>query len=296
MFDGIIGNDNIKKELSNIVTLNKLSHSYLFIGTEGIGKKNIASEFAKMILCLNEKKYCNLCKSCIEFNSGNHPDFEIIVPDGTSIKIEQIRKMQQKIVESPIISEKKVYIIDDADLMTKEAQNCLLKTLEEPPEYVIIILIGSIENNFLSTIKSRCTIIKFKDISNENIKEYMQKKYNINDLSDNMLKIIGGSIGKAEKLKEKNQLYESVINIVENITRLDLIEFLKKSDEIYKNQEDKFDILENMNVCFFSKAKEDIRFLKCIDVIEETRKRLLANGNFNMCIDNMLFNLWEELH
>ena len=91
MFDGIIGNDNIKQELIKSIKLNKLSHSYLFIGTEGIGKKLIAKEFAKMILCINKNQYCDSCKSCIEFNSSNHPDFMILNEEGETIKVEQIR-------------------------------------------------------------------------------------------------------------------------------------------------------------------------------------------------------------
>ena len=187
MFDNILGNEKIKQELIQSVKLNKISHSYMFLGTSGIGKKQIAKEFAKMLLCLNNEKYCNKCKSCIEFDSGNNPDFQIIEPDELSIKIEQIRQMQRKIIESPIVSKKKVYIIDNADLMTIEAQNCLLKTLEEPPEFVTIILIGSKENNFLSTIKSRCTIIKFQNISNNDIKKYLEENYNIVNISENML-------------------------------------------------------------------------------------------------------------
>ena len=94
MFDKILGNDKIKSQLKQAVDLRKTSHSYLFLGTSGIGKKMIAKEFAKMILCESEEKYCNHCKSCIEFDSNNNPDFSFIEPDGTSIKIEQIRLMQ----------------------------------------------------------------------------------------------------------------------------------------------------------------------------------------------------------
>ena len=176
MFDKILGNEKIKLELINSIKTGKYSHSYLFLGISGIGKKMIAREFAKMILCEGEEKYCNKCKSCLEFDSNNNPDFTEIVPDGNNVKIEQIREMQRKIVEQPIISSKKVYIIDDADTMTREAQNCLLKTLEEPPEFANIILIGSNESSFLSTIKSRCTIIKFNPISDEQIKEYIKEK------------------------------------------------------------------------------------------------------------------------
>ena len=130
MFENIFGNNSIKNILKQSIDSNKVSHSYLMIGVSGIGKKMIATEFAKGILCLSEDKACNHCKSCIEFNSNNNPDFFCIEPEGNSIKIEQIRELQKKIQEKPIISEKKVYIIDQADLMTKEAQNCLLKTLE----------------------------------------------------------------------------------------------------------------------------------------------------------------------
>lgn len=295
MFEKIIGNNNIKNELIHTVELNKISHSYLFLGTAGIGKKEIAKEFAKMILCLNEKKYCNHCKSCIEFDSNNNPDFQMVEPDGNSIKIEQIRQMQRKIIEAPIISQNKVYIINDADLMTIEAQNCLLKTLEEPPEFVTIILIGSNENNFLSTIKSRCTIIKFQDIENSQIKDYLKSKYDIK-VSDNLLEIFDGSIGKAEKLKDKQELYNSIIEIIENIENLDIIDLFKRADVIYKSQEEKNSILDAINTILFKMGKENIKYLNCINIVEDTKIRLNANGNYNMCIDNMLLRIWEEMH
>ena len=296
MFDEIIGNDRIKNQLKQAVDLNKTSHSYLFLGISGIGKKMIAKEFAKMILCENDNKYCNQCKSCIEFDSNNNPDFSLIEPDGASIKIDQIRQIQKKIIEAPIISNNKVYIIDDADLMTTEAQNCLLKTLEEPPEFVTIILIGSKESSFLSTIKSRCTIIKFSPIENEQIIEYLNKKYEIKNISEEMLEIFGGSIGKAEGIKDKEELFSNIIEIVENIKILELPEALKKADIIYKSQEDRIDILEAINVILFKLSKQDIRYLKCIDIVEDTSKRLNANANYNMCIDNMIFRIWEEMH
>ena len=112
MFEQIIGNEKIQELLKNAIKNSKTSHSYLFIGTEGIGKKLIAQEFSKALLCLGDPKYCNTCKSCIEFDSQNNPDFNIIEPDGNSIKIEQIREIQRKVAEKPIISSKKIYIIN----------------------------------------------------------------------------------------------------------------------------------------------------------------------------------------
>ena len=113
-FEDIIGNSQIKDTLIKIIEKNSTVHSYMFVGIEGIGKKLFAIEFAKMLLCMGEKKPCNKCKSCIEMQGNNNPDFQIIEPDGNSIKIEQIRYMNSKIFEKPITSVKKVYIINDA--------------------------------------------------------------------------------------------------------------------------------------------------------------------------------------
>lgn len=127
LFHNIIGNNAVKQKLQKSLEQNKVSHSYLFIGKQGIGKKLMAEDFAKGIL--ESRSY------------DNNPDLLYIEPDGNSIKIEQIRQIQKEIQEKPIVSGKKVCIIDDADKMTKEAQNCLLKTLEEPPTYATIILV-----------------------------------------------------------------------------------------------------------------------------------------------------------
>ena len=167
MFSNIIGNEKIKKDLEMVIENGKISHSYLFVGNKGIGKFLFAKEFAKAILCTNDNysKPCDQCKSCLEFNNDNHPDFYYIgLKDESSIKIETIRKMQSKVQELPIVSKKKVYVIDDSEYMTKEAQNCLLKTIEEPPEFVTVILITSNENQILNTIKSRCLKIYFQNI------------------------------------------------------------------------------------------------------------------------------------
>ncbi len=296
MFENIIGNTNIKTVLEKSIKQNKLSHSYLFVGTQGIGKKMIATEFAKMILCLDDNKYCNHCKSCIEFDTNNNPDFVLISPDGNNIKIEQIRDIQKRIQEKPIISEKKVYIIDNADLMTTEAQNCLLKTLEEPPEFAVIILIGSNSNTFLPTIKSRCTIMNFNKISDEEMTKYLREKCDVKNIDQNMLYMYQGSIGKALELKEKQEEYKNIENIINNIYRYDLIDFINNAEILYKSKEEINDILDYINVILFNKAKDEYLYTNCIQIVENTKKRLKQNANYDMSIDNMLFNIWEEIN
>lgn len=296
MFEHIIGNEQIKNVLQESIKRNKTSHSYLFVGIEGIGKKIIAKEFAKKILCLEESKQESNCKSCIEFDSNNHPDFLLLEPEGNVIKIEQIRKLQKIIQEKPIISHKKVYIINDADKMTKEAQNCLLKTLEEPPEFSTIILIGTNENAFLSTIKSRCMILHFQKIEDQKIKQYLNNQLEETNITENMLKMFQGSIGKAIKLKDKQELYNKIENIIENINRKDLIDVINSAEIIYQSKEEIMEILEYMNVLLIEKAKVNAIWIKGISIVEETKKRLQQNANYDMCIDNLLFNMWEEIN
>ena len=282
MFSDIIGNDKLKKELIHSVEINKTSHSYLFIGTEGIGKKLIAEEFAKMLLAVKDTE--------------NSPDFYIIEPDGNSIKIEQIREFQKKVSEKPIISNKKVYIINDSDKMTVEAQNCLLKTLEEPPEFVTIILIGSNENSFLSTIKSRCMILHFEKISNEQIQKYLQDNHQTEINSKIMLEACQGIIGKALEIKDKQELYQNTEQVVNSLERKDKIDILNMSDFIYKSKDDKLEILNYMNVLFINLAKINSKYADCIAIVEETKRRLQSNANYDMCIDNLLLSLWENVN
>ncbi len=189
-----------------------------------------------------------------------------------------------------------MYIIDDSDKMTKEAQNALLKTLEEPPQYVVIIMIGSNENNYLTTIKSRCNIIKFQDIPDEEIKKHLKNKYGVSSIDESMLKAFGGSIGRAEVLREKEDLYKSIYTIISKMEELDIIDMLKEADIIYKSQDDKFDVLDYINVILFEKAKTKPKYINGIKIVENTKERLKANSNYNMCIDNMLFSLWEEMN
>lgn len=296
MFNNILGNDKIKELLIKSVKNNKTSHSYLFVGTDGIGKKMIAKEFAKMILCTDENKYCDKCKSCIEFDTNNNPDFKIIEPDGNSLKIEQIREFQSKVAEKPIISNRKVYIINDSDKMTIEAQNCLLKTLEEPPEFVTIILIGQNENSFLSTIKSRCMILHFEEISNQIIEEYLERNYQTKINSKIMIKAFQGSIGKAIQLKEKQEEYENIENIVYSFEKKDKIDILNMAEIIYKAKEEKDDILDYMNIIFLDLARKFNKYADCIKIVEDTKRRLQSNANYDMSIDNMLFKLWEQIN
>lgn len=295
MFENIIGNEKNKNILEKSIKSGKISHSYIFWGIEGIGKKLIAKQLAKSILCLETKESSCKCKSCIEFDTNNNPDFILIEPEQGKIKIEAIREMQKKVAEKPVISEKKVYIINNAETMTVEAQNCLLKTLEEPPEYVTIILITSNENNLLSTIKSRCTRIYFEPLPKEEIEKYINQNYQ-EPVSENIIKMAQGSISQVINYQEHQELYANIEKMLKEIHQKDLIETIKMAEEIYNSKEQIQYILEYMESLVLELGKKNIRYVKCVEIIEDTKKRIKANSNYDMCIDNMIFNIWGEIN
>jgi len=284
-FDKLIGNNKVKQTLTNMIQAKTVTHSYLFTGIEGIGKTLFAIEFAKIILQQEE--------------SDTTPDLVIIQPEENKIKIEQIRNMQSKILEKPIISSKKVYIIKDADTMTKEAQNCLLKTLEEPPQYIVIILIGKSEDSFLTTIKSRCAKIVFQPIPEEELKAFLEKEHGIKT-TPIFLEATGGSIQKALKIQENSETYNQINEIFTNIDSKNLLDVLNKIEGLYNNKEEISEILDYINLIFFKKAKEYVgtqeagRYARYMQEIENTKNNLKANCNYDMTIDNLLYNIWEK--
>lgn len=290
-FDNIVGNNKIKDFLNQSIDEKHVSHSYLFVGIDGIGKTLFAREFAKKILCLNGKG--DSCESCIKWDSNNHPDFLQIEPENNTIKIERIRNMQEEISVKPIASNKKVFLIVNSDCMTKEAQNCLLKTLEEPPEYATIILTTSNESKLLNTIKSRCMKIPFQKIEENELEEYAKNVLNLN-LSKEFIKICEGSIGKLLEIEEDKEIYTEVNSLLDNIERYNFTTLINKAEVLYKEREKIQEILEYINVYLYN--QKDMKKLNCIKYVEEVKKRLLANSNYDMCIDYLLMKLWEEIN
>ncbi len=295
----IKGNIKNRNDLEKIVQSKNVLHSYLFIGREGIGKKEIAKEFAKKILCIDSKKdECN-CKSCTCFISNNHPDMQIINKESETIKIAQIREFIKSVYEKPILSEKKIFIINDADKMTKEAQNSLLKTLEEPPEYIVIILIASNADMLLTTIKSRCTKIAFEKLTTNEIKEILaEKNIPVDNIPEKMYNLFDGSIEKAIKILENKEIYEKIEKLVNSlIEKTDKIDFLTKNKEIFIKEEI-YGILEylSVNLFYLGKTQKNTRYLNCVKHVQETINHLKSNSNFDMSIDYMLFEIWEEVN
>lgn len=296
MFNNIIGNTNNKNILQNSIKNDKISHSYIFSGPKGIGKMLFAKEFAKAILCDNiENKPCNHCKACIEFENANHPDIYIIDEQDETIKTETMKNLTKDILEKPLENKKKIYIINNSENMTREAQNTLLKTLEEPPQYIVIILITANTNLMLNTIKSRCINIIFNKLTNEELKKYFK-----DNITEEVLNFSEGSISKALKIKENEDTYKQINNEIKRIEQLNELEILKLKSIISTKKEDIEEILEYINLIFYNVIINNpttaIKYNNCIKIIEDTKKRLKRNGNYDMTIDNCLLSIWEEIN
>lgn len=296
MFDNIIGNTNNKNILKKAVESGKISHSYIFAGPEGIGKILFAKEFAKAILCENENlKPCNNCKYCIEFDNNNNPDVFIVDENEDSIKTELIKNLTKEVMEKPLNSKKKIYIINNSENMTREAQNALLKTLEEPPEYIVIILVTTNINLLLNTIKSRCIKIQFTSLTDDELKKYFN-----GNITETVLKFSSGSIGKALKAKGKEAIYKEIDEKITNLDRVNELELLKLKNSIFTNKEEVEEILEYINLILLnmtlSRPENAVKYSRCIEIVENTKYRLKRNGNYDMTIDNCLLSLWEEIN
>ena len=298
MFDKIIGNNENKKILENMVKKQNIPHSYIFSGISGIGKLLFAKEFAKAILCRDETiKPCNSCISCTSFENSNNPDCIIIDEQSESIKTEQIKELTKSVLEKPIESYKKIYIINNSENMTKEAQNSLLKTLEEPPEYIVILLITSNENMLLNTIKSRCMKLMFQPLSNNEIIEYFKR--NNEQIDEGMLDIFEGSIEKALEVKDKKEIYEKINNEFKNIEEKSEIQILSLKEELIQYKEEIYSLLDYINTIFYKemlKNKEKVlSYQECIKSVEETKARLKRNANFDMTIDFLLLSIERSM-
>ena len=213
----------VKEKFINGMKTGRLAHAYLFYGPEGGGKEAIAFEIAKALNCQNqEKKPCNQCPQCQKISQLKHPDIKFIIPEAkswkpadiqkkyqlkaenpyskieytgtTSISIEKIRDLKNEAKYTPYEGQKKVFILTEAEKMTREGANSFLKLLEEPPENLLLILITNSLNNLLDTIKSRCHIVYFPPLSFEEASSVVKKYQKISDDEEKIIRISQGNL------------------------------------------------------------------------------------------------------
>lgn len=287
----IIGNVEQRENLKKIIQMKTIGHAYMFVGIEGIGKNKIAKEFAKAILCENPNEtYCNECECCRIFE--NSPDFVSITDTDGVIKVGDIRALSENIILKPVKSNRRVFLIDNADKMNEAAQNALLKILEEPPAYATIILVVSNKEKIVRTIQSRCNEIHFSPLTLEEMKTYCQ----LQNESEDLLQYARGSIGKLEKIRNSNYI-QNVIEFEKAFDFQDLLEMNRALTKIKENKEIKEniqDILELLMIKWNTELSQNYaKKIAQIEIIEECCRKLKRNANFDITLDYMMIQLWE---
>ncbi|MBP1749289.1 MAG: polymerase subunit delta [Deltaproteobacteria bacterium] len=193
-FEDIIGHDRQKRFLKFFLENKNIPHAFLLCGQEGIGKKKTAYEFVRHLFCQTGNA-CGICRPCLKLDRGSHPDLVAIENEG-SIGIDDSRRISKEISEHPFESEKRVIIIDNAERMTIEAANALLKTIEEPPPHNHFFIITSSERDIPMTIRSRCSRVPFSLLSTMQLEHYFKNRKNIDQKKASLLSSISfGSIG-----------------------------------------------------------------------------------------------------
>ena len=331
----VIGRESLTEYMRAAAGTDKLSHAYIFEGEKGIGKLFLAKYFAKLILCTDKKNLeyglkrvsaCGVCISCKQTNSGNNPDIIYVEHENPKlISVDDIRK--QVIADVgilPFSSKYKIYIIKDAEKMNEQAQNAILKTIEEPPEYVIIILLSANKGKLLQTVKSRCVLLDIKPVDKNVIKEYLIKKYASPDYAAEVAaEFSAGNIGRAVRYVTEGDFTEMKDEIVRLMRRLDnerlssVIESVK-SLEGYKNEiKDCIDLMKlwfrdmlvlkatgDANRLLFKneynvlKEQANIRSYlaveEALEAMEKAKQRLDANVNFDTVMELMFMRMKEK--
>lgn len=252
-FDDIEGQKGVATHFKNAIKLNRISHAYILNGERGMGKKTVARAFSMTLMCESHgESPCMKCHACKQIMTDNNPDIRWVTHDKPNvISVDEVRRQINTDVQiKPYSSNYKIYIVDDADKMNQAAQNALLKTIEEPPSYVVILLLTVNKDMLLSTILSRCVSMELRPLGKQQVERYLVEKagivdYKAREVSD----FAGGNIGKAIRLASSDdfmELKESVVRVAKNIGKMtagDINGAIKEISSYKENIEEYLDLL-----------------------------------------------------
>ncbi len=325
--DRIIGHKDILTYMKNAVNMKQISHAYILAGERGAGKKLLAKHFAMTLQCeRGEDEPCMVCASCKKIIGWNHPDvIRVQHEKPNSIGVEDIRtQLNQDIDIKPYTGPYKVYIMDEADKMTVQAQNALLKTLEEPPAYGVILLLAENVDSLLPTIQSRCVTLKLKNIKDSLIRKYLMETMEIPDYqADIAVAFAQGNMGRAIMLASSEHFNEirdevlqllkyindmedyEVISAIKNISRykleindyLDLIMVWYRDVLMYKATKDVNGVLFSDQLNYIRTQANNSSYegiQNILEALEKAKTRLNANVNFDLTMELLLFAIKEN--
>ena len=326
-FSDILGNEQVIGHLQNAIRMDKVSHAYILNAPQSAGKMMIAEAFASALQC--EKKGvepCGECHSCKQAESGNHPDIIRVTHEKpNSISVDDIRTQVNNTVDiKPYQGPYKVYIIPQADMMTPQAQNAILKTIEEPPSYAVFLLLTENAETLLPTINSRCVMLKLRNIKDTLIKKYLMENLEIPDYKADMCTAFAqGNMGRAIMLANSdhfNEIREEAVQLLKHISEMELNEIVAavKNISVYKLEiTDYLDIIMiwYRDVLLYKATKEidkvvfkdQLQSIKeqarkssyegielILESLEKAKARLKANVNFDLVMELLFLTIKEN--
>lgn len=326
-FKKIVGHEDIIGHFKSSIEMDKISHAYIIAGEVDSGKKMLAKAFAKTLQCEEgQSTACDNCKSCLQMATGNHPDVIMVTHEKPGvISVDEIREqVVDSIAIKPYRSKYKIYIIPDAQMMNTQAQNALLKTIEEPPEYGVILLLTSNLDKLLPTVQSRCLVLNTKPVRERDMLRFLKDSLGLaEDKAYFCLDFAQGNLGKAIKLaknEEYVQIIDSVVSVLKRIEKMDVEDLEKEVSNIEQFKLSINDYMDLMmmwyrDVLMFKVTgsvdkllfKNEYNALKGqagmlsykaiedkINAIERAKQRLDVNANFDVTMELLLLTLKEN--
>ena len=322
-FDEVVGQTHIIQTLKNAIVQNRIAHAYLFCGPRGTGKTSIAKIFAKTLNCTNSQDApCGVCENCKMAANGSHPDI-IEIDAASNNGVDEVRNLIDKVKYAPMQGKYKIYIVPDAEKMTAAAQNALLKTIEEPPAYAVILLLANNASALLPTILSRCVMLSLKPVADDKVKQYLMEHVQVPDYeADVCVAFAQGNIGKAVQLATSdsfNEIKNSALHLLKNVSKMeinDIIATVKSVSEFKIDIQDYLDFLAvwYRDILYFKATRDSngLIFKDELNVITDqinkssyegienilrglqtAKTRLNANVNFDLTME-LLFLLIKE--
>ncbi|MBQ7840519.1 MAG: DNA polymerase III subunit delta' [Lachnospiraceae bacterium] len=326
-FSDIVGQEQIKRHFQSALEQHKISHAYIINGERNSGKEFIAKIFAMALQCEKGKADpCQECHSCKQALSDNHPDIIRLVHEKpNTISVEDIRtQVNRDMGIKPYQGPYKVYIISEGEKMTVQAQNALLKTLEEPPEYGVILILTNGVESLLPTIMSRCILLNMRPVRDDQVKQYLMETLQIPDYKAEVCAAFArGNVGRAKMLaasEEFDKVKEEAVTLLKYIHEMEIAEIVAAIKKITEYQLDVTDYLDILSIWYrdvlMFKAmndanhlifREEIQYIKkvadrssyegietILDALDKAKARLAANVSFDLTMELLLLTIQEN--
>lgn len=325
-FKDVIGHESIIGHFKSSIEQGKVAHAYLIHGEKGTGKKLLAGLFAKTLQCeAGGTDPCGKCRSCVQCDTGNQPDIIWVNHEKpTVISVDDIREQVNKdIIVRPYGSRYKIYIIPQGELMNPQAQNALLKTIEEPPEYAIILLLTNNIDKMLPTILSRCITLNLKPVGELDMMDYLSKLGVPMTKAKFCVEFAFGNLGKAVRLAtsdEYNEIKQQSVQILKDINRMEIYELVDSVKRMSKFKLDIYDYIDLMMMWYrdilmlkvsgspdkllfkedYSTLKQQANYISfegienVLAAMDKAKVRLEANVNFDIAMELLLLTIKEN--